>query len=106
MGRKKKNPPKIEDLPGAIAQHLASGRYRSTYHSRLRQNERSISLQEIKYVLLNGRREPARDEFREEYQAWCYVIRGATRDGDKNLRIIISFSGENMLIVTAVQLER
>jgi hypothetical protein len=48
--------------------------------------------------------ERAKDEFKEEFQAWNYAIRGCTIDG-RELRIAIALDHQvGAIIVTAIQL--
>lgn len=60
-------------------------------------------------VIETGRHENRKDEYKEEYRAWNYAIRGETLDG-RALRVAVSFervSGEDlMVLVTAIDLDR
>ncbi|MBI2646667.1 MAG: DUF4258 domain-containing protein [Deltaproteobacteria bacterium] len=68
-----------------------------------RQSERSITRMEILYVLRAGFHEKKKDKFDQAYGCWNYAIHGKTMD-KRELRIIISFDKNNMLIITAIDL--
>ena len=68
-----------------------------------RQVQREISRIEILHVLRNGFHEPKKDKFDVSYGCWNYAIRGRTID-KRELRIIVSFDKNNMLIITAIDL--
>jgi uncharacterized protein (DUF1015 family) len=66
-----------------------------------------LSVFEVEHVLKNGLREERKDEFKEEFNTWNYAIRGKTLDRDKELRIAVSFSSvEGLLIITAIDINR
>jgi hypothetical protein len=69
----------------------------------MRKSQRSIGLPEIIYVLRNGYHEKRKDEFKPEYNAWNYAIRGRTID-DRDLRIAIAFDKNKMLIITVIEI--
>ena len=58
---------------------------------------------DITHVLLNGERDPVRDEFKEEFQSWNYAVRGKTIDS-RSIRIAVTFDENEMLIVTVIPL--
>ncbi len=95
--------PKLQNLLDAVRSSVDSGHYFDTRHATDRQAERSISRTEILYVLKNGRHEKSKDQYQERYQAWNYAIRGRTID-KRDVRIIVSFDENNMLIITAIEL--
>lgn len=100
----RKRPKKHKDVLGRVRERLAEGRYRDTRHAAERREERGISLPEIRQVVGGGWHEPSKDEFKEEWQAWNYAIRGRTVDG-RELRVAVSFDGEDyLLFVTAIDL--
>jgi hypothetical protein len=92
---------KIVNVKAVVAEHIHAGRYRYTIHYQEQSKGRFISRQEIRYVLLNGRHEKRRDRFDMEYNAWSYAMRGRTLDKDRELRAIVSFIDDEMIIVTA-----
>lgn len=103
-GGKPKRPKKHENVLLLVRAAFASGKYRDTRHATERKAERQISILEIKQVTERGYHEPAKDEFKEEWQAWNYAIRGKTLDR-RELRIAVSFDEENhLLIITSIDL--
>lgn len=101
----KRRPEKIGDLKGAIQRALDEARYRVQEHCKERMFLRGILLIEALYVLQHGRHEARKDRFREDFQSWCYAIRGKTLDPPKELRIVVSFDpSAGMLLITAIDL--
>ena len=86
-----------------IREYLDAGRYLDTRHGSDRKMERSITRPEILHVLRHGYHEKRKDKFEQRFQAWNYAVRGKTVDG-KELRVIVSFDENNMLIITAIDL--
>ena len=95
---------KINNLLETIRKCLDEGRFLDTRHVFQRQIEREITRPEIQYVLRTGFHERKRDRYDEKFKAWNYAIRGKTVD-KRQLRIIVSFDINNMLIITAIDLE-
>jgi hypothetical protein len=91
-------PEKLHHVLDRIRMCVEDGRYRITWHARLRQQQRSIILPDILFVLLNGRHEKMRDQFDEAFLVWNYAIRGMTPAGD-DVRVVVSFDQENFLLV-------
>lgn len=99
-----KRPDKHKDVLSRTRERLAGGHYRDTRHAAERKDERSISLPEVRQVIESGWHEKSKDEFKTEWQAWNYAIRGKTVDG-RALRIAVSFDEEDwLLIITAIDL--
>jgi len=96
-------PQKDPDLLKTIKNCIETGRYLDTRHVQERRRERKITRPEVLYVLTNGHREKKKDKFDEHYQAWNYAIKGKTIDRDE-LRVIVSFDENGMLIITAIKL--
>lgn len=94
---------KIHNLLDAVRSSLESGHYFDTRHATDRQAERSISRTEVVYVLKHGRHEKSKDQYQERYWTWNYAIRGKTIDR-RDVRVIVSFDENNMLIITAIEL--
>ena len=63
--------------------------------------ERSIDLPDVLYVLKNGYHEKAKSIFDEAFETWKYAVRGKTVD-NYDIRIIIAFDENNMLIITVM----
>ncbi len=104
-GGRRQRPRKHENVLEVVRATLAGGRYRDTRHASERKSERQISLPEIRQVIERGYHEPAKDEFKEEWQAWNYAIRGKTVDC-RDLRIAVSFDEEGyLLLVTSIDLD-
>ena len=97
-------PAKIINLRQEVWHCIKKGNYFDTRHATDRKTERNISRTEILYVLQHGRHEKSKDRFQERYNAWNYAIRGKTVD-KRDLRVIISFDENNMLIITAIDLD-
>lgn len=97
-------PPKKTNLLGTVHHCLDENRYHYTRHVLERQRERGIIRPEILYVLRGGFHESRKDFFDESFQAWNYAIRGKTVDL-RDLRVIVSFDENYLLIVTAIDLD-
>jgi len=96
---------KHQDVLGLVRDSVRRGRYLDTRHGLARMKERQVTLPELLYVLLHGRHEKRKDEFKADFNAWNYAIRGRTVDG-RELRVCVSFDVEiQMLIITAIDLD-
>lgn len=91
-------------MPG-VHQAIVEGRYLDTRHAMKRRTQRSITRLEILQVLKFGFHEKRKDYFDKKFNAWNYSIRGKTVDV-RELRIIISFDKNNMLIIAAIDLTK
>lgn len=102
-----KRPPKLEDVLELAQKHWGDGTYMIMPHAFDRQEEREIIEPEIGWVINHGYRERKKDEFKPEYKAWNYAIRGKTLD-QRSLRIAVSFDeGETeLLIITVIDLDQ
>lgn len=96
----KKRPPKLKNLLKKIRGCLESGRYILTKHALVRQKERAINLAEAIHVLKTGYEEKSKDCF--EQNTWKYAIRGKTIIGRLDVRIIVAFDDDEMLIITVM----
>lgn len=94
---------KVPDLMKLIRQCVENGHYLDTRHATDRQAERQMTRPEVLQVLRNGYHEKRKDRYEERYQAWNYSVRGKTIDR-RELRIIVSFDEDNLLIITAIDL--
>lgn len=90
-------------LISIVRRRLDAGRYFDTRHAVQRQKERGILRPEVLYVLQRGHHESRKDHYEKRFQAWNYAIRGKTLD-KRELRVIVSFDKNNMLIITAIDL--
>lgn len=95
---------KISDVMKAVKEALDDGHYLDTRHATDRQSERTITRPEIVQVLRGGHREKRKDQFSERFEAWNYAIRGKTIDR-RELRVVVSFDENNMLVITAIDLD-
>ena len=83
---------------------IGKGNFLDTRHATDRQRERSITRLEVIEVLKNGHHEKRKDEFKPEFSAWNYAIRGKTLD-KRDLRIAVSFNeSTKLLIITAIEI--
>lgn len=88
-----------------IQRAVLSGSYRDTYHSAERRSKRSVTRVEMEYALLQGWHEKRKDTYNPIYETWDYSIRGKTIDL-RNLRIIVSFDEDGMLVITVIDLDK
>ncbi len=103
---KRQRPVKLENVLELAKSLIETGNYLPTFHAECRQFERDITLLDALYVIKNGYREPKYDQFKEEWQAWNYAIRGTTLQND-TVRVIISFDDETkLLIITVINIVR
>lgn len=100
---KRNRPEKCSGLMTLIHDRVQTDRFSSTVHAIERKSQRSITLQQIKYVLCHGSHEKNKDKYDECYSAWNYAIHGVTFD-EIELRIIVSFDeAHDLLIITAFE---
>jgi hypothetical protein len=103
-----RRPPKQADLVDLARDCIHVGRYRDTRHGAERREQREITLPEIRRVILTGWHEAAKDEYRPEYRAWNYAMRGLTVDG-RRIRVAFTFEadtqGQLLLLITAIDLD-
>lgn len=71
-------------------------------HAIGRAKERDIALPDALYVLKNGYHEKEKTYYDEVYGAWKYAIRHKLEGRD--IRVIISFNSDMMLIITVINL--
>jgi hypothetical protein len=97
-------PEKHPNLKALIAKCIADGNYYDTRHATDRKNERSITRLEVIQILTKGHHEKKKDEFKSEFNAWNYAIRGKTLDS-RDLRIVVSFDEAiKLLIITTIEI--
>lgn len=102
----KKRPDKILNVLDKIKECISKGAYHVSSHAFKRQQERMISLPECLHVLKTGYEEKQKASFNPEHNAWKYAIRGKTiRDG-LDVRVIVAFDENGVLIITVMQVER
>ena len=100
-----KRPAKLADLIAKVRNAVRTGRYWDTYHVEVENpaRGRAITRLEMRQILETGRPEPARDRFDDGEAAWSYAFRGKTVDG-RELRVIVAFHEDRMVIVSAYEL--
>ena len=81
---------------------LEKGTLRVSKHALIRMKERRIVLSEIKEVIYNSVRETIKDQLTDDGTDWKYAIRGLNEAKDKDIRIIVLFEGQYILVVTAI----
>jgi hypothetical protein len=96
---------KKRDILKEIKRAIESSNYIYTSHANKRIKQREVTRFEVKQVLLSGHHEKRKDSFDEEWNSWHYSIKGKTLD-KKNLRVVVSFDENNMLIITVIDLDR
>jgi len=88
-----------------IEKKLEKGQDRYVDHALDRIQQREVTRQEVRQILLGGFHEKRKDEFKEEHNAWNYSIRGKTID-KRSLRVAVSFDENDLLVITVIDLER
>ena len=74
-------------------------------HALQRIKEREVTFLEVRQVLRTGFHEKRKDAFKEEHNSWNYSVRGKTID-KRNLRIVVSFDEDDMLVITVIDLDK
>jgi DUF917 family protein len=100
-----KRPDKVKNILGIISKAVGLGRLTYSHHANVRMKEREIIKPEVVRVLTSGHHEAKKDQFREDFNSWDYAIKGKTVDG-RNLRIVVAFESPNVLVVTAIDLDK
>lgn len=100
-----KKPNKEKNILRFIQAAVGSGQLVYSTHATSRMREREIIKPEVEYVLKNGFHEARKDQFNAEFSGWDYAIRGKTVD-ERSLRIVIAVVRPNVLIVTAIDLDK
>lgn len=99
-----KKPQKLDCLLDKIKDCIEKGKYLVTMHALDRQNERIISLPETLHVLKTGHEDKKKTSFDKERNTWKYAIRGKTIRDKLDVRVIIAFDKDEMLIITVIRL--
>ena len=95
---------KIVDVLSEVHLTLKANQYRYVGHAIQRLQQREVTYLEVKQVLRRGCHEKQKDKFKTEHGNWNYSIRGKTVD-NRNLRVIVTFNEDDMLIITVIDLE-
>ena len=97
-------PIQIENPLEKIKYFLEREEYRFSKHAIQRRIERSISHQDVIYVLTTGFHEIRKSLFDVKSQTWKYSIRGKTVDG-ADIRVIVALV-EKMVVITVIRLTK
>lgn len=109
MPKKTKERPekkKTDELLIAIDEALKNKNYYFSPHALVRSEERkNVSVLQVLKILKSTSKyhEPKKDSFQESFQDWNYSIRGKSVDAE-DIRIILSFDENDMLIITVINL--
>ena len=90
-------------LKQEILKHLKEGRYRLTKHAEEELKKDDLDLIDALHVLKMGRHNSSKTQFENRAQTWRYAIQGKTKELEKEVRVIIKFVDE-MLIITIMEL--
>ena len=96
-----------DELFNAIENALENKNYYFTSHALKRSKERKnlSEFQVIKILSSQSKyHEPKKDSFNEDFNTWNYSIRGRSIDSE-NIRIILSFDENDLLIITVINLD-
>jgi Domain of unknown function (DUF4258) len=102
----RKRPAKAYGIVAKVAADLASGKVILSEHALKQMRARNISRRDALWILRSGWREPIKDEWKEEYNAWTYAYRGLDEDRERRLRIAVALKTDGTLIVTTIDLDR
>ena len=94
-----------ENVLADVLLHIKTRRYKITRHVEEHQEEYDITLPDLLHALSNGYHEKEKTTFSNEHQSWKYAIRGWTIDRKKDLRVIVSFA-EEMVLITIVWINK
>lgn len=96
-----------EELFLAITNAIERKNYYFTTHALNRSKQRRNVDRFLVIKVLKDKtkyHEPRKDFYSFEFDSWNYSIRGTTLDNE-NVRIVISFDEEDMLIITVINLD-
>ena|ERR1700722_11585750 len=99
-------PEKLKNVLDKIKKCIEKGQYILTVHALDRQNERLINLPETLHILKTGYEEKRKTTFDNERNTWKYAIRGTTIRDKLNVRVIVAFDEDEMVIITVVNVGR
>jgi hypothetical protein len=95
----------IEDVVSEVRKYVKARKYRITNHAQERQEQYTITLPELVYVLTHGFHEKDKTLFDNAFQCWKYAIRGKTIDSSIDMRVIVAFKDE-MAVLTVIRLDK
>lgn len=96
------------DLWGLISQKISGVRYVFLNHAKTRLVDRKITDIEVLDILEHRnkcKRNKSKDSFTPGFQDWKYCIEGKSFPAQPNIRIIISFDKDFMLVITVIRLD-
>lgn len=99
-------PPQVEPLMSNIMKHISEEKYFHSLHAFDKVKERSIGLLDVLFVLETGRHESEKTRFDDKHRTWNYAIRGETEDRAENIRVIVAFDKNEMIIVTVFPVKK
>lgn len=113
MKKKVKNPIKKNDMElwAKVSAAISSMDYVFVKHAKARQEQRNILDIDVLDILENkeGRkrkRNKSKDSYTVNHKDWNYCIEGCDLDEDEgDIRIIISFDEQSMLVITVIRLD-
>jgi hypothetical protein len=83
-----------------IRRIVQDGTINLSRHAKNRMAERRYSIQDIEYILLNGK--ITKKEFKEKFQNWVYTVRGDDLEGNDGGVVTIIISPMLSVIVTVL----
>jgi hypothetical protein len=102
----RKKPEKITNVLIKIKECIEKGNYFVTSHAFTRQSERLINLPESLHILETGYEEKKKTRFDTDHNTWKYAIRGKTIRDELDVRVIVAFDENAMLIITVMHVEK
>lgn len=97
---------KKDEVIQKAVEALENGNLRFSKHALIRMKERGIVISDIKEAIYNGQREGIKDQLTDDGSDWKYALRGKNEAGDKEIRLVLLFDEQNVLVVTAIDLNR
>lgn len=98
--------PKLENVLETIKECIEKDRYTLTTHALIRQQERKINFAEVIHVLKTGYEEKKKTCFDGDNNIWKYAIRGKTKIDKLDVRVIVTFDENGILIITVMYVEK
>jgi hypothetical protein len=90
-------------LHDEIIKHIEQDKYRLTKHAEQELKNDNLDLNDALHVLKTGRHNHGKTRFDNGTQTWRHAIQGKTKELKKEVRVIIVFVDE-MLIITVMEL--
>lgn len=102
----KQKPTKLENVLEHIKKCIEEDRYTLTTHALIRKQERKIDVAEVIHILKTGHEEKKKSCFDDDNKVWKYAIRGKTKIDSLDVRVIVTFDENGMLIITVMYVEK